>query len=314
MLIIVLRHEHSKKAVTSQEYSIGRYIANSGEFLFVDSVILHYFVMSDRRNLLLLHMFDSILLPEFEEGTITNYCPDDTCSPDISSRGSDTTQIWCNWGSNEQILEALLNCITIYSPDSNFKIDPVDGDCSIITCDENMRYGGGGVTIEIAWMCPHDFETLPMVNHPITPLNNTIRLIVAELLSSLISSCTAPQSSPLVRYILLPCTMEMVCMPYFCPCFLNLVASANYSNLSPLRLAYLQIIAAISHSTIHGAVFTTTCDDNQPNSTTNFTLLSSTLAPLRVLYALVDSLVENEKDAVFQKGRLSPLSPRNVLK
>ncbi len=90
------------------------------------------------------------LLPEFEEEIFTGYSVDSGNSLESSIRRIDTPQLWCDWGSNEEILKTLLSCITTFSSDSNVKIDAAAGDDdSGVTYDENTRYTMQFLTVVI---------------------------------------------------------------------------------------------------------------------------------------------------------------------
>ncbi len=88
----------------------------------------------------------------------------------------------------------------------------------------------------------------------------------------------------------------------------------SYSNPSYLRFDHLQVIAAIMSSTIPGAgvAAATTYHEQQqqqqqqqqPDSS-NFSTPSSSLTPLSVLNALLNHLVEHEKETAVLIGGLN---------
>ncbi len=80
----------------------------------------------------------------------TGYSSDRGIGLDLSSQRIDTPQLWCDWGSNEDILKALLSCITTFSSDPNVNIDAAAGDDgSAVTCDKNTRYVIQSLTVVI---------------------------------------------------------------------------------------------------------------------------------------------------------------------
>ncbi len=101
---------------------------------FLKKIGLRFLWQRQQNVLIVMHcIVVDCQLPEFEEGTFTNSNYSDGSGKSIElSSGRFETQLWCDWGSNEEILNVLLSCITTFSSDPNVSIGASAGDDDLL--------------------------------------------------------------------------------------------------------------------------------------------------------------------------------------